>query len=93
MKSDMLLQPFDLSKLMLQFICTIIIQGRELYIGGFLKYTFNIGFCSDAYVPISFKYGMMVNTTDWSQLNDLDLPSSQGQRVTRKLGLVQSLLL
>ena len=38
-----------------KFILYINIQRRELYLGDFVKYTFNIGSCSDSYGQISFK--------------------------------------
>ena len=52
-----------LLKLMLYKFCMSDIQGRELYFRDFVKYTFNIGLRSGAYKPISFKSGVLINTT------------------------------
>ena len=39
------------------------IQGSELCLVDFVKYAFNIGPCLDTYEPISFKHGMMLDST------------------------------
>ena len=46
---------------MLKFIYMINIQGTELNFSGFEKYIVKIGYCLDAYEPISFKLGIMID--------------------------------
>ena len=41
----------------------IIIQWREHYSGEFMKGTFNTGLHADAFKPIHFKAGMVIDTT------------------------------
>ena len=43
MEISMLPQPIGLLKLILNVICTIHIQGRELYLLDFVKFTLNTG--------------------------------------------------
>ena len=51
-------------------------QGRELYLGDFIKKMFNIGLGLVAYGPTSFKPGMII---DMTELYNFDLHSkSQG---------------
>ena len=61
-----------------RFFGTINIQGRELYFHDLVKCTFDIILHSDTYKPISFKHGMVLDTTKLhfdAKLNDLDLHS------------------
>ena len=51
----MLAQIVGLLKLVLELLCTIRIQRRELYLYDITKYTFNIGLCHDTCELISFK--------------------------------------
>ena len=46
-------------------------QGRDFSLGAYVKYAFHTGLRSDAYEPISFKLGMIIDTT--TSLKDLDL--------------------
>ena len=46
------------------FVCMISIQGRELNFGVCKMYMFKIGWCLDAYEPISFKFGIMIDITE-----------------------------
>ena len=66
---------------MLNLFCASNIQGRELCWRDFMKYTFGTLTCLDL-LPICFKLGMMLNTTNLgfdSSLNCVDVHSrSQG---------------
>ena len=72
MKCTTLPQLDGLLKFMLNLICRIYVQVRELYFGDFIKYTFTIGRYLDACVLISFQLGMML---DINKLFDVDLHS------------------
>ena len=68
--------------------------GREFNLGDFVKYTQNIGMCWNANDPISFKLGMMIDTTKGYILILVwvTLMFTQGLRFTRKPELVHSLI-
>ena len=72
--------------------CMIYIQGRGLCLCDIMKCTFSIGLFSDTCEPISFKLGMMLDSTIQydSSLNDLDL-YSRSHRDKGKLELMQSI--
>ena len=55
--------PVKLFELMQNLVHTIAVQGRKLYLGGFMKNTFHIGLHSDAYGPIPSKAGVMIDLT------------------------------
>ena len=50
------------------------IQGKEHYLGDFMKNTFNFGFCLDDCEPISFELGVMLDTTRLCSLIPFELP-------------------
>ena len=57
---------------------TIYVQGRELCIDNLIKCMFMIGLHSDAYEPVSFKLGIITDTSKLhgdTSMNDLDLQS------------------
>ena len=60
---SLLPQPVLVSKLILNMIHVISIQGREVYLCDFIRYTFNIGLCMDAYELICFKLVIMLDKT------------------------------
>ena len=60
---SMLLQPVGLLKVIQNLFCAINIQEREPYLGEWMKYAFNIDLRSNTFGPISFKLGMMIDTT------------------------------
>ena len=49
---------------MLNMLGMIDILGRELNLPDFVKYTFNIGLHLDAYEPISFKLGLLIDSVE-----------------------------
>ena len=63
MKYSMLPGLVDLWKHMLNLFHTINIQGRELYLGEFIKNTFNTGFCLNACELISYTFVMLIGMT------------------------------
>ena len=60
-------------------------------INDFMKYAVNIGLCLDAYEPVSFRLGMMVESTKPSSLIPVlvILTFSQSHRFTKMLKLLQ----
>ena len=56
-------QPAGFLKFMLDVFYMISVQGREPYLGNYIEYSFNFVLCFDAYEPISFKLGMMIDMT------------------------------
>ena len=63
MKCGMLPWPDILFKLMLNSVFVIDIQGREPYLGDVCKEHAKISLSSVVYEPISFKLGVMIDTT------------------------------
>ena len=61
-------------------ICVIHFQERECYWGDLMESTLNVGGCLDANRLISFKFGVMIDTT-----RHYSLISYQGHRYMRKL--------
>ena len=53
-----------LLKLMLNLLCIIDIQGRELFAGDFMKSIFDVGFWRDAYELISLQLGVVIDITE-----------------------------
>ena len=49
--------------LILVLSCQFSILGRETYLYDFVKKNFNVGLCSDNKRLVSFKFGMMMETT------------------------------
>ena len=88
MKFGLLPQPVGLLKLMLNLFHVMNVQGRELYLRGFVKYIFNSGFHLDAYELISFKLDLMIDTTGLNIWYQLEWPWP-ALRVRRMLELIQ----
>ena len=88
----MLLWPVGLFKLMQDFVHLIKIKGKELNFSDFKKCMFKISWCSDAYEPITFKLGMMIDRTKLYILIPVSMTLTiiLSHMVTRKLQLVQS---
>ena len=63
MSNEKMLCCFGLLKLMLNWLCTIKIHGRENYLLDYMKYTFSIDLCQDTGESVSFKLGVMLNMT------------------------------
>ena len=65
------------------------IQGREIYLHDFVKYTCNTGLHLDTYKPICFKLGLILDLTNFYSFNDLDFPSrSQVVRNARTCAII-----
>ena len=81
MNFSMLAQPIGSLKLMPKLVYMINIQARELYLSAFIKLTectFNTGLQWDAWEPLCYKLGMLLDTTKLdlqydSSLSDIDL--------------------
>ena len=72
--------------------CMVYSQGRELNFSDFKENMLMVGLRSDAYEPVCFKHGMMIDMIRLCMLIPawMTLIFTQGYRVLRKLELVQS---
>ena len=64
MKCGLPLHPVGLLKFIHNLFRTMNIPEGELFLGDFINYVFNIGLCSDAFEPISYQFGLMLDMTE-----------------------------
>ena len=63
MEFGVLLRLCGVTNFMLIVSHSLNIQGRDAYLYDFININFNIGLYSDIYRPVSFKLGMMIEST------------------------------
>ena len=90
LKRSMFPQPVGLLRFRLNTFRVISVQGRELYSADFVRYTLNIDLHSEAYQPISFKLGLMIDTSKLDILIPvyMTLTFNEGHRVIKNLECV-----
>ena len=76
----------------ISLLYTIGIQGRNLHLSDFVKYTSNIGLRSVTYKPISFKLGVIIDSIKLYSLipASVTLTIIESRKVTRMLESVHS---